>query len=314
MKKTGAVLVAAGMSTRMKDFKPMLPFGDSTIANHMIMLLKGMDINPIIVVTGYKAEYLEEHLFYTGVRFVRNERYRETDMFDSIRLGLKEIEGNCDRVMLLPIDTPAIQPETIRRVLMIDADLVRTMCNGKPGHPILIGTKWISVICANSGHQGLRGAMEESGIPITNLEVEDEGIYRDVDTPEEYRDLLQWNYDRGGSYPIRPKIQVKFAAGEEFFGPGVCRLLELINQTGSIQEACAHMELSYSKGNRMIKAIDRQLGFPAVRRWAGGNGGGGSVLTEEGRYLMENYRSMVSEVREYTEKAFKKYFGRGFRE
>lgn len=312
MKKTGAVLAAAGMSSRMKEFKPMLPFGGSTISNHLVLLLKEMNIEPIVVVTGHRAECLEEHLSYAGVRFVRNERYQETEMFDSIRLGLQEIKGSCDRVMLMPIDTPAIQAETIRRVLMIDACLVRTMCRGEPGHPILLGAEAIPVICADSGHRGLRGAMEESGIPITNLEVEDEGIYRDVDTPEDYRELIRWNYNRGESYPVRLKVQVKFAAGEDFFGPGTCRLLELIHQTGSIQEACARMDLSYSKGSRMIKAIDRQLGFPAVRRWAGGNGGGGSVLTDEGRHLMENYQSMAAEVQEYTEKTFRKYFGRGF--
>ena len=42
MKKTGAVLVAAGLSSRMGDFKPMLPFGDSTIALHIVMQAFGL--------------------------------------------------------------------------------------------------------------------------------------------------------------------------------------------------------------------------------------------------------------------------------
>ena len=45
MKKTGAVLVAAGLSSRMKDFKPMLPFGGSTVSRHMVSMLKDMDID-----------------------------------------------------------------------------------------------------------------------------------------------------------------------------------------------------------------------------------------------------------------------------
>ncbi|MDO4312284.1 MAG: NTP transferase domain-containing protein [Eubacteriales bacterium] len=311
MKKTGAVLVAAGMSSRMQDFKPMLPFGNSTIANHIVTVLKDMGLDPIIVVTGYRAERLEAHLAYAGVRFVRNERYRETEMFDSIKIGLQAIEKDCERVMLMPIDTPAIRPETIRQTLMINADLVRTVCKGEPGHPILIRTEMIPLICADDGRRGLRGAMEESGVPITDLEVEDEAIYMDVDTPEEYRELIRWNYNRGECCPMQPLVQVKLMAGEQFFGPGVCELLELIDQTGSIQEACARMDLSYSKGSRMIKAIDRQLGFPAVRRWAGGTGGGGSVLTEEGRNLVNNYQKMVAEIQESTDKIYQKYFGRG---
>ena len=56
MKKTGAVLVAAGLSSRMKDFKPMLPFGTSTASRHMIGMLKSLKADPIVVVTGYRAE------------------------------------------------------------------------------------------------------------------------------------------------------------------------------------------------------------------------------------------------------------------
>ncbi len=308
MRRTGAVLAAAGLSSRMKDFKPMLPFGGSTIAGHIVTMLKDMGISPVIVVTGYRAEELEAHLSYAGVRFVRNERYRETEMFDSVKLGLLEAAGDCDRILLMPADTPAIKEETIRQVMMIDAELVRTVCKGEPGHPILIDTGAVEAVCTYRGNRGLRGAMEDSQIPITSLEVEDEGIYKDVDTPEEYQELLRWNYSRGERYPARPFIQVGLEAGERFFGPGVCKLLELVDASGSIQEACLRMELSYSKGSRMIKAIDRQLGFPAVQRWTGGNGGGGSALTERGRQLVKNYRNMENEIEKFAQESYRKYF------
>lgn len=66
MKKTGAVLVAAGLSSRMKDFKPMLPFGTSTASRHMIGMLKSLKADPIVVVTGYRAEELR-HTFQIQV-------------------------------------------------------------------------------------------------------------------------------------------------------------------------------------------------------------------------------------------------------
>ena len=170
----------------------------------------------------------------------------------------------------------------------------------------------ISVICSYEGNCGLRGAMEDSGIPITNLEVEDEGIYKDIDTPEEYRELLRWNYERGGSYPVRARSQVRLEAGERFFGPGVCELLELIERTGSVQKACEEMDLSYSKGSRMLKTIDRQLGVSMVQRWAGGIGGGGAVLTEDGKQMVKKYREMEAEIELYTNQMFERYFGKGF--
>ena len=55
MKKTGAVLAAAGLSSRMGDFKPLLPFEDTTIAFHVTSMLKRLGADPVIVVTGYRG-------------------------------------------------------------------------------------------------------------------------------------------------------------------------------------------------------------------------------------------------------------------
>ena len=79
---------------------------------------------------------------------------------------------------------------------------------------------------------------------------------------------------------IHPKIRLRFDTQEKFFGPGVCELLELIDETGSVQKACARMELSYSKGSKMLKKLDQVIGISMVERWTGGAGGGGARLTE----------------------------------
>ena len=89
MKKTGAVLVAAGLSSRMEAFKPMLPFGNSTVSIHLVTMLKDMGIDPIVVVVGYRGEELMGHLSFTGVRFEKNERFQETQMFDSVGIGIR---------------------------------------------------------------------------------------------------------------------------------------------------------------------------------------------------------------------------------
>ncbi len=313
MKKTGAVLVAAGMSSRMEDFKPMLPFGNSTIILHIVSELKELNMDPIVVVTGYRAEELEQYLFHTGVRFLRNERYEKTQMFDSICMGIRAIWQECERIVLMPVDTPAIMEETFHQVLKIDADMIRTMYDGRPGHPIVLRSPIARELCDYTGDGGLRGAMEHSGYAITNLEVDDWGVNWDVDTREEYEELLERNYKRGQGYPVHPQVQVRLAASETFFGPGVAQFLGLVDKTGSIQEACAQMGLSYSKGSRMVKQVERQLGFPVVQRWTGGAGGGGSFLTEEGRHLVEHYEELVRLVQKSTQELYGQCFGRGLK-
>ena len=314
MRKTGAVLVAAGLSSRMGAFKPMLPFGDSTIALHVVTMLRQLKVDPVVVVTGHQAESLERQLFYTGVRFVRNERYENTHMFDSVKLGLRALEGEgmWEQVMVMPIDLPAILPETFRQVMKIDAEVVRTVYQGKAGHPVMFERNLVPRLLEYEGAQGLRGAIRELGVRITNLEVEDEGIRRDVDTPKAYRQLLEWDYERGNGYPLRPSVRVFLHGREMFFEPDTARLLSLIDKTGSIQEACGGMELSYSKGSRMIRKVERQLGFPVVERRAGGIGGGGSLLTEEGKGLLKSYEAMEREIQGCLQQIFWKHFEKGF--
>lgn len=71
------------------------------------------------------------------------------------------------------------------------------------------------------------------------------------------------------------------------------------------------MDISYSKGRKMVKQLEQQLGFPVVQRWTGGSGGGGSVLTEKGEKLMEAYENMVAEIQDFTDQAYQRYMGKG---
>lgn len=311
MKKTGAVLVAAGLSSRMQEFKPILPFGNSTISLHNVSMLKKMGLDPIVVVTGFRADELETHLFSTGVRFVKNERFRETQMLDSVKLGIETIAEECERILIMPMDIPAILPETYKQVLATEAGIVRTKYEGKTGHPIVIRSDIAKKMLNYQGENGLKGAVAASGEAICDIEVSDEGVRKDVDTPEEYQNLIEWNYQRGNGYPVRPQVEVNLVANREFFNAQTAELLFLIEQTGSKQEACTKMGLSYSKGSNLLKNAEEQLGYPLVNRWTGGNGGGGSTLTEEGKDMLLRYQKMIADVQKYTEKIYRKYLESG---
>ena len=108
---------------------------------------------------------------------------------------------------------------------------------------------------------------------------------------------------------LRPSVQVRLADADSiFFGPGKARLTETVERTGSLQEACKEMGLSYSKGSHMIKNPERQLGIRLVERWAGGSGGGGSRLTGEGKDLLRRYQDLCRRVQADTEQVFPEYF------
>ena len=67
------------------------------------------------------------------------------------------------------------------------------------------------------------------------------------------------------------------------------RLLRLIDDTGSLSDAAAAMQLSYRRAWGKLKEIEHNLGVKLVESAAGGAGGGGSRLTPEGRRLIERY-------------------------
>ena len=87
------------------------------------------------------------------------------------------------------------------------------------------------------------------------------------------------------------KIQLFDDNGEKFFGEGPCRLLRLVEETGSLRCAAATMEMAYSKAIKLMKQAEAALGYPLTQRSAGGRDGGGSTLTPEGRAFLRQYET-----------------------
>ena len=82
-------------------------------------------------------------------------------------------------------------------------------------------------------------------------------------------------------------------------------LLKLIDETGSLAEAAAQMQLSYRRAWGKLKEIEANIGMRLVESAAGGAGGGGSTLTADGRRFVaqyEAYRTAAEQAlaREYT--------------
>ena len=72
MLQTAALITAAGMSSRMGDFKPMLNIGSISIAQRIVATFHQAGVSRIAVVTGYNAPLLERHLSNSGLVFLRN--------------------------------------------------------------------------------------------------------------------------------------------------------------------------------------------------------------------------------------------------
>jgi CTP:molybdopterin cytidylyltransferase MocA len=190
----GAVIVAAGISSRMGDYKPLMEIGGVTMARRVLCALAEAEAHPIVVVTGYRADELEAHL--TGIlphtpEFVRNDRYRATTMHESAQLGLTRVMNRCERTFFTPIDVPLFTPDTARRLTRSDAQIVKPVYNGKEGHPILIANHLIPALVPAPGSAGAKGGLSAALAAFESvterIDVGDEGILHDADTPEDMK-------------------------------------------------------------------------------------------------------------------------------
>ena len=192
IRKIGAVIPAAGMSSRMKAFKPLLPCRDSTVIECTVGAALKV-AQRAVVVLGNHADEVERVLrerFGDSVTIVRNPDYRSTDMLRSVQIGLEAL-GECDGFFLLPGDMPAVGSDTLH-ALVEAFDGAHTVIfpsfNGRKGHPPLIAASLIPAIRSYRGDGGLRAVL--NGVPQKVLELTDKGIMTDLDTPEDYAAML----------------------------------------------------------------------------------------------------------------------------
>ncbi|MBO4289518.1 MAG: NTP transferase domain-containing protein [Lachnospiraceae bacterium] len=303
-----AVIAAAGLSSRMHEFKPMMVLGEDTMIEKVVGNLRRAGVGQIVVVVGYRSAVLAQHLEPLGVTVCENPDYATTKMYDSICLGLRALKPGYDAVYITPGDVPLVRPETMRAMQDQPTKIVRPICGGKLGHPVLFDAELVPELLAYSGKNGMLGAVTALNRPVIDLPVDDEGVIMDADTKEDFKALrLKSMRDRSGG-ELWPDISITIARGDTILTPESAQFLEMIGHMGTIQSACASVHMSYSKGWRMLNDMEKELGYPLVERSAGGASGGGTELTKEGQLLLEKYQTYRDRVRDYAEKLFSEMF------
>jgi molybdate transport system regulatory protein len=98
--------------------------------------------------------------------------------------------------------------------------------------------------------------------------------------------------------------------GEFLMGPRYARLLEGIDETGTIRGACDRTGLSYRTCLARLRAMERTLGAPILITRRGGEGHGSAELTPLGVRLVHVYHAWRSEIQRASDRAFAKVVDR----
>lgn len=210
MNEIAGLIIAGGYSSRMAEFKPLLPIKGKPLIEDRIISMAQAGVSPVFVVIGHEKNELEAvlkkiktHLYpEVQIEIVHNPDY-DKGMFASIRAGIAALneykEKPINGVLLLPGDYPLINAShymALYKAWSSSPEQFAVPCYyGKKGHPLLIPRKAFTEILSYKGNKGLKGITndyEDRG-EILRVEMKDERVLLDMDTPEDYNSLLEWD-------------------------------------------------------------------------------------------------------------------------
>lgn len=189
-----ALLLAAGESRRMGDFKQLLRLGDKSFVEHCVDNLLASHIDEVIVVTGHRESEVRRAIGERRVMFAYNAEY-ETGMTSSIKRGIVAISNGSSACVLALVDQPRIESKVINRIVetyeRAKPLIVIPTYEGKNGHPILLDLTLKSEILNLDSTQALRDVVHAHSSEISRIEVYDQRVLEDCDLPEDYKRILQ---------------------------------------------------------------------------------------------------------------------------
>ena len=193
-KKVAAIVMAAGFSSRMHAFKPLLPLMDSTVVETTVAVFQKAGILNVTVVIGHERERMASYLAQCGIDYVVNEAYA-LGMFGSIQVGEATLKSDMCAFFVMPVDIPSVKPSTISLLTeYFDADQMDVLYptyRDKRGHPPLISSRLSNAIRTFGGQGGLKALLNDGRWRISHLEVDDEGILMDIDDQGAYEEMFK---------------------------------------------------------------------------------------------------------------------------
>ena len=201
------LITAAGRSSRMGDFKPLMELGGRPAILRILDRFSEAGVRHTVVVTGRQAEDLKAAVRRewdeSRVSFVHNEGYETNQMFDSVKMGLSALWARAeetgsapDGLFFTPVDVPAfsgitmeLEKQACREESVLAA---KPVCGGREGHPLLIDCSAVPRILAHDGTMGLKGALKGLGDAVCSVDTPDKGSVMDTDTPEDFLRVMKY--------------------------------------------------------------------------------------------------------------------------
>jgi len=204
MPKIFGLILAAGYSSRMGDFKPLVLYDQKPFIEHIVNKL-GAVCNEIVIVKGFNGYVLEDSvkaiftdkLIMQRINFIHNKNFVK-GMFSSVQVGLKKIFPRMqkdDYVMLHLVDQPHISKNVYKKLAdearSCSRKIIMPSYDMKAGHPIMLSKYVVGKIINAPVSDNLRDILRKFHEEISYIEISDESIVQDVNTREEKEKYLK---------------------------------------------------------------------------------------------------------------------------
>ncbi len=172
--------------------KALLPWGDVTLVEYQVQQLRAGGVDEIVVVLGHSADEIRERVPDTA-RAVVNLHFQD-GRATSLRAGALALSDDADAIVVLNVDQPR-PSDLISRLIEAhaasDTLISRPVFGNKHGHPIVLtGSLLEELRSVQEESQGLLGVVNAHRDEMQDVDLEDERVLVDFNTPEEYEKAL----------------------------------------------------------------------------------------------------------------------------
>jgi molybdenum cofactor cytidylyltransferase len=190
------ILLAAGLSVRMKSSKPLLNFGGVPLLSRLLEECRQSLADSVVVVLGHEKERILEQVDFSGVQVVENPDY-ESGQTSSLQRAPGAMGPETEAFLNLPVDHPLVTHREIDSLIQAYRDrngsskIFIPTFEGQEGRPVLFEISLKEEFLALGPDQPSNGIIEKFRDSVAHVPVDNPYILKDMDTPEDYRECLE---------------------------------------------------------------------------------------------------------------------------
>ncbi len=195
-----AIILAAGLSKRLRRNKLLLPLGGEAVLRKTAKAVLASAVSEVILVTGHEEAKVKEAVSGLNLRITHNPRYAEGQSTSMIA-GIEAAHEAAEAYLFVLGDQPLLTPGIVNDMISLyqtsrpDALLAVPAFEGRRGNPTLFSASLREELLRTSGDAGGRGIIRrletESPGQIVFLELPNDDIFLDIDTEEDYERMLR---------------------------------------------------------------------------------------------------------------------------